>query len=77
MKELRPAADGVLCKAVWKSERLPDQWCSSLLIQLYKGNGSKSDLSNQRFIHIKDEFPKFFRAYSCLCCQGKDCCWDV
>ena len=49
-----------LCKAVWKSERLPDQWCSSLLIQLYKGKGSKSDLSNQRFIHIKDEFPKFF-----------------
>ena len=39
---------------------LPRSWNDSLLIQLYKGSGSRNQLKNHRFIHTKDEFPKFF-----------------
>ena len=31
-----------------------------MLIQLYRGRGSQSILDNQRHIHLKDQFPKFF-----------------
>ena len=49
-----------LCKTAWESEKLPSRWSESRLVQLYKGSGSKQLLSNYRFIHLKDEFQKFF-----------------
>ena len=49
-----------LCQVVWRSEVQPDRWCKSGLIQLYKGKGPRGILDNQRHIHTKDEFPKFF-----------------
>ena len=49
-----------LCRRAWNSEQLPDEWCNSSLVQLYKGSGSMNLLSNHRFIHMKDEIPKFF-----------------
>ena len=49
-----------LFSIVWKHEILPEGWSDSLLIQLYKGKGSKSNLDNIRHIHIKEEIPKLF-----------------
>ena len=49
-----------LCKTAWKSEILPTRWSESRLVQLYKGTGSRQELSNYRFIHLKDEFQKIF-----------------
>ena len=49
-----------LCKVVWRTEKKPERWCQSTLIQLYKGRGHRGILDNQRHIHLKDEFPKFF-----------------
>ena len=49
-----------VCQAAWSSEMLPLSWSQSTLIQLYKGNGSKHELKNHRFIHLKNEFSKFF-----------------
>ena len=49
-----------LCSTIWDKEELPSRWQQSTLVQIYKGTGPRNDLQNQRFIHIKDEFPKFF-----------------
>ena len=38
----------------------PTQWDNTVAHQLYKGKEVKSKLSNQRFIHTKDEIPKSF-----------------
>ena len=56
---MKPALHN-LCCTIWKSEKLPENWQESTLIQLYKGSGPRNSLQNQRFIHLKDEFPKFF-----------------
>ena len=49
-----------LCSTVWQTEELPSRWCKSTLVQIYKGSGPRNNFQNQRFIHMKDEFPKFF-----------------
>ena len=49
-----------LCKCAWTSEKLPQSWQKTTLVQLYKGKGSQNLLENMRHIHIKSEFPKFF-----------------
>ena len=49
-----------ICSIVWKSEKIPESWTETTLIQLYKGKGCRSNLNNMRHIHIKDEYPKFF-----------------
>ena len=49
-----------LCKRIWDEEKIPDSWNKSTLVQLYKGSGPKNRLENQRFIHMKGEFSKFF-----------------
>ena len=49
-----------LFENVWNSESEPDQWRNTNIIQLYKGKGSKDDISNYRNIHTKLETPKFF-----------------
>ena len=49
-----------LCHTVWKKEKLPERWYKSTLIQSYKGKGPRGVLDNQRHLHLKDEFPKFF-----------------
>ena len=56
---MKPALYNI-CKTVWQTEQLPKQWSDSTLVQLYKGKGAENDLRNQRFIHMKDEFSKFF-----------------
>ena len=49
-----------LFQLVWKSETIPDSWLDSLLIQLYKGKGSKSSLDNIRHIFLRDQTSKLF-----------------
>ena len=49
-----------LCSLVWRKEQKPDQWRNTIIIQIYKGKGSKEDFNNQRNIHTKDEVPKVF-----------------
>ena len=56
---LKPALFN-LCDTIWRTETLPSRWSESILIQLYKGSGSRNLLRNHRFIHTKEEFPKFF-----------------
>ena len=58
-ESLKPALLN-LCKAVWKTERLPVCWSNTTLVQQYKGKGSRGVLDNYRHLHMKDEFPKFF-----------------
>ena len=60
-----------LCKTVWEFEVLPSRWGESRLVQLYKGSGSMQELSNYRFIHLKDEFQKFFWPPSPIKCKGQ------
>ena len=49
-----------LCQLVWQTEKQPQTWERSALVQLYKGKGPRSILDNMRHLHCKDEFPKFF-----------------
>ena len=56
---LRPALYN-LCKVVWKTEVQPQRWCKSTLVQQFKGKGSRGVLYNQKHLHMKDEYPKFF-----------------
>ena len=49
-----------LFKMTWESEIKPAKWENTIAHQLYKGKGEKAKLSNQRFIHTKDENPKAF-----------------
>ena len=45
---------------IWMSENKPQQWRNTVIVQLYKGRGEKSDYNNQRNLHMKDPEPKFF-----------------
>ena len=54
------AALFTLCKVIWKTEEFPCVWEKSTLVQLYKLKGPRSVLDNNRHIHIKEEYPKFF-----------------
>ena len=49
-----------LFNIVWCSEKKPDQWRKTDIIQLYKGKGDKDDFGSQRNIHTKNEISKFF-----------------
>jgi hypothetical protein len=49
-----------LFRITWVQEIKPTQWEDTIAHQLYKGAGEKCKLSNQRFIHTKEEIPKAF-----------------
>ena len=49
-----------LFKVIWDTERKPDMWRDTILLQLYKGRGPRESLENLRNIHTKMEIPKFF-----------------
>ena len=49
-----------LFKVVWEEEKLPDSWRETMIVQIYKGRGLKSDLSNIRHIHTRSQAPKLF-----------------
>ena len=47
-----------LCKRIIENEEIPACFELTTLQQIYKGKGSKTDLSNSRFIHLKDWLPR-------------------
>jgi hypothetical protein len=47
-----------LCKRMIEKEEFPTSFESTCLHQIYKGKGSKLDLSNSRFIHLKEWLPR-------------------
>ena len=49
-----------LYKKVWECEQKPTSWENTNCTMLYRGKGLKSEFSNQRFIHSKEEIPKCF-----------------
>ena len=49
-----------LFKLVWSTEKIPSGWRKTSIVQLYKGKGDHTELSNYRNIHTKDEIRKVF-----------------
>ena len=47
-----------LCRRIIENEEFPACFEITTLQQIYKGKGSKSYLSNSRFIHLKDWLPR-------------------
>ena len=49
-----------LYKTVWNEEKKPDSWRDTVIIQLFKGRGLRTDLNNRRHLHTKPEVQKVF-----------------
>ena len=49
-------------KILWSKEEKPTLFEDTVLIQLYKGKGDKSNLNNHRNIHTKKYLPKAFES---------------
>ena len=47
-----------LCKRILSTEMIPKRFFNTQLVQLYKGKGSAQELSNSRFLHLKDWLPR-------------------
>ena len=47
-------------KTVWRTEEIPSMWKKTDIVQIYKGKGCQSDLSNYRNIHTKSDVRKVF-----------------
>ena len=45
---------------VWETEKKPQQWRNTVIVQLYKKKGDISSFDSQRNIHTKDYIPKLF-----------------
>ena len=50
----------ILFSEVWKTEKIPEGWMESLLVQLPKGNSDRSNLNNIRHIHLRNQTSKLF-----------------
>ena len=51
-----------LCKRMLKEETFPDSFCETTLHQLWKRKGSRQDLGNHRYIHMKQYLPRLCEA---------------
>ena len=49
-----------LYSVVWKTEKTPEAWRETLIVQAWKGKGDKADLSNIRHLHLKQDIQKVF-----------------
>ena len=47
-----------LVKRVINLKEIPENFLETVLVQLYKGKGSQQELSNSRFLHIKNWLPR-------------------
>lgn len=63
-----------LMKRIYESEEIPDLFLKTSLQALYKNKGSRKDLGNYRFLHLKDGLAKMFEALVMMKCK-KDM-WD-
>ena len=48
----------ILCKRMIETEDFPTCFDLTILQQIYKGKGSRAELSNSRFIHLKEWLPR-------------------
>ena len=46
--------------SVWKTERKPEEWRKTSIIQIPKGKTESGNLNNMRNIHLKEPIPKMF-----------------
>ena len=51
-----------LCKRMIREEAFPSDFSKTVLYQLWKRKGSKEDLNNHRYIHIKEWLPRLTEA---------------
>ena len=51
-----------LCKRILEDEDVPERFFLTQLLQLYKGKGSAQELSNSRFLHLKEWLPRLCEA---------------
>ena len=49
-----------LFRTVWKSERIPDSWRETVLVQLSKSRGKTGELKNMRHIHLRNIYLSLF-----------------
>ena len=49
-----------LFQSVWSSEKIPEGWKKTSIVQLYNGKGANNELSNYRNIHTKEDTRKLF-----------------
>ena len=49
-----------LFQVVWRTEKIPNSWHESTVIQIQKGKSDTKNLDNIRHLHDRDEFSKFF-----------------
>ena len=42
-----------LFEKIWTSEKKPEQWRDTMIVQLYKGKGDPCDFNFQKNLHIK------------------------
>ena len=47
-----------LCKRMIKEESFPTRFSKTTLYNLWKRKGSRNDLNNHRYIHLKDWLPR-------------------
>ena len=51
-----------LCKRMLREEDFPDSFHETILHQLWKRKGSRQDLGNHRYIHMKEYLPRLCKA---------------
>ena len=49
-----------LFKTAWKTEKLPDEWRKTTIVQIPKGKADSADLDFRRNIHLKSDIYKQF-----------------
>ena len=47
-----------LCKRMIRDEQFPGRFSETILYNLWNRNGSREDLNNHRYIHLKDWLPR-------------------
>ena len=58
-----PSYKGALFKLfrkVWETEKKPEEWKRTTILQILKGNSEPENMANMRNIHLKDPVPKLF-----------------
>ena len=53
----------MLLKRIFETEDIPQEFIETKLQALYKNKGSRKDLSNYRFLHLKTGLAKMYRKF--------------
>ena len=60
-----------LMRRIYETEEIPDLFLKTNLQALYKNKGSRKDLGNYRFLHMKDGLAKLFEALVMRKCKAQ------